>query len=159
MRAILNVITRYNVGMELKLRRIGNSLGVILPRETLREWGVAEGDSLELAAGAIRPAQRGNAQARLDRLKRLMGLAIVERYTPDEIRKRSKANLARWKKSGVWGQAYDEWSRILNSKDDGPLFAAMVGADEEANRLRQSPPFTGLLSEKEMGRLREKAAA
>jgi len=35
------------VGFEaLKLRRIGNSLGVILPREMLAELGVEEGDQL-----------------------------------------------------------------------------------------------------------------
>lgn len=32
--------------MNLKVRRIGNSLGVVLPKETLERLGVGEGDEL-----------------------------------------------------------------------------------------------------------------
>ena len=41
--------------------------------------------------------------------------------------------------------AYDEWQRILESGDDGELFATMLGRDERCIRLRQSPPYVGLL--------------
>lgn len=33
----------------LKIRRIGNSLGVVLPKETLRDLGVGENDTLYLS--------------------------------------------------------------------------------------------------------------
>ena len=37
--------------MQLKVRKVGNSLGVILPREVLARLKVAEGDSLNLSKG------------------------------------------------------------------------------------------------------------
>jgi hypothetical protein len=36
---------RYNSVMRLAIRRIGNSLGVIVPRSALAAWGVGEGDT------------------------------------------------------------------------------------------------------------------
>ena len=38
--------------MQLKLRKVGNSIGVILPREVVNRLNVAEGDSLELTEGS-----------------------------------------------------------------------------------------------------------
>jgi putative addiction module antidote len=43
--------------LELKIRRVGNSLGVVLPKEALTHLDVAEGDSLcltEAADGSLR---------------------------------------------------------------------------------------------------------
>lgn len=37
--------------IELKLRKIGNSLGVVLPKEALAKLGAQEGDSLMLSDG------------------------------------------------------------------------------------------------------------
>ncbi len=37
--------------MQLKVRKVGNSLGVILPREVVARLKVAEGDSLNLIEG------------------------------------------------------------------------------------------------------------
>ncbi|HXY75517.1 MAG TPA: hypothetical protein VEH54_01290, partial [Steroidobacteraceae bacterium] len=69
------------------------------------------------------------------------------------------ANLQRWGRQGAWVSAYDEWRRIAQSDDDGLLFAAMLGRDEEAVRLRQSMPYVGLLSEAEVRKLHEEAGA
>jgi len=41
-----------------------------------------------------------------------------------------------WKNQGTWIAAYDEWQEILESDSDGALLAAMLGRDEESNRLR-----------------------
>jgi putative addiction module antidote len=38
--------------LELKLRKIGNSLGIVLPKEALTRLNVAEGDSLSLTEAA-----------------------------------------------------------------------------------------------------------
>ena len=38
--------------MQLKVRKVGNSLGVILPREVVADLRVSEGDTLSLDAGA-----------------------------------------------------------------------------------------------------------
>ena len=145
--------------MKLELRRIGNSLGIIVPKEALQGWGLGEGDYLELGERSIRPATNsGSSHQALDELKRLLSVAVVRRCTPQEIRAQSLANLYRWKGQGVWVSAYDEWTEILQKGDDGALFAAMLGRDDDSIRLRQSMPYVGLLPEEEVKRIYEEAA-
>jgi antitoxin component of MazEF toxin-antitoxin module len=144
--------------MKLVVRRIGNSLGVILPKPTLDAWGIDEGDHLELTESGIRPPARGGlSHQALDELKRSMALAVVRGFTPREIRSQMLANLHRWKNQGTWGPAYDEWQKIAQSEDDGELFSVMLGRDENAVRLRQSMPFVGLLPQEEVRKLHEEA--
>jgi bifunctional DNA-binding transcriptional regulator/antitoxin component of YhaV-PrlF toxin-antitoxin module len=144
--------------MKLKVRRVGNSLGVILPKDTLEEWGVREGDHLELTERGIRPAARGGlSHQALDELKRRIALAVVRSFTTREIRAQMLANLHRWKNQGTWGPAYDEWQNIAQSEDDSVLFSVMLGRDENAVRLRQSMPFVGLLPQEEVRKLHEEA--
>ena len=146
--------------MKLQVRRIGNSLGVILPKSTLTGWGVGEGDTLELTERGIRPATSGGSRhLKLDELKRSLSLAVIRRCTPQEIRAQSLANLYRWKKLGAWVSAYDEWTEILQKGTDGELFAAMLGRDDNSVRLRQSMPYVGLLSQEEVKQIHEEAAA
>jgi antitoxin component of MazEF toxin-antitoxin module len=145
--------------MKIAVRRIGNSLGVIVPKPILEAWDVSEGDQLEVTARGIRPAARsGLSHQALDELKRSIALAVVRRFTPNEIRAQILANLHRWRRQGAWGAAYGEWQGIAQRGDDGELFAAMLGLDDEATRLRQSMPFIGLLSQEEVRRLHEEAA-
>ena len=83
---------------------------------------------------------------------------VLRRFTPAEIRAQILANLYRWKRAGAWVSAYDEWRDIALRGDDGELFAAMLGRDESATRLRQSMAFVGLLSRDEVRKLNEEAA-
>ncbi len=146
--------------MKLTVRRIGNSLGLIVPRKVLDAWGVGEGDSLELTPGGIRPRRARRAgHAELDELKRALSAEVIARFRPDEIRRRSLENLERWQQGGVSCSAYDEWLEIIGSGDDARLYAAMVGRTDEANRLRQSMPYVGMLPKEVLEGLREKAAA
>lgn len=152
------VITCYNNEMKLAIRRVGNSLGVILPKATLDEWSVGEGDHLELTERHIRPPARGGlSHQALDELKRSFAVAVVRGFTPRQIRAQMLANLHRWRNQGTWGPAYDEWLDIAQSEDDGALFAVMLGRDDTAVRLRQSMPFVGLLSREEVRKLNEEA--
>lgn len=145
--------------MKIRIRRVGNSLGILLPKATLQAWGVGEGDELELTERAIRPLVRGGfSHGELDELRRSIALAVVQRHAPREIRAQILANLHRWRERGVWGPAYEEWKGIASSDDDGRLYAAMLGRDEEGARLRQSAPFVGLLPKEEVRRLNEEAA-
>lgn len=146
--------------MKLELRRIGNSLGVIVPKDVLQNWGVGVGDYLELGERGIRPVSKsGASHAMLDELKRSLSLAVIRRCTPQEIRAQSLANLYRWKAQGMWVSAYDEWTEILQGGSDGELFAAMLGRDDNSIRLRQSMPYVGLLSQEEVKRVYEEASA
>jgi antitoxin component of MazEF toxin-antitoxin module len=146
--------------MKLAIRRIGNSLGIIIPKATLDAWGLEEGGHLELTEQLIRPvSQRLPAHQVLDEHKRRLAAAVASRCTAQQIRAQSLANLHRWKNSGVWLSAYSEWEQILRRGDDGELFAVLLGRDDRANRLRQSPPYVGLLPREEVRRLNEEAAA
>ena len=145
--------------MDLVIRRIGNSLGVILPRVLLDAWGLGEGAKLKAGPGGIHPDRSTlNAQEALDRLKRAIAVEVVRRHSPEDIRRHSLANLARWKSKGAWSDAYEEWRGILKTGDDGELFKAMLGVDERANRLRQSTPYAGLLPREVVERLNEEAS-
>jgi len=145
--------------MRLTIRRIGNSLGVIVPKTALDAWGVGEGDTLELTARGINPPMAQRAHELLDEHKRKLAAAVATRFPGSAIRAHSLANLHRWREAGAWVSAYDEWAEILRGGDDGALFAAMLGRDERSNRLRQSPPYVGLLPRDEVAKLNEEAAA
>jgi len=145
--------------MRVRVRRIGNSLGVILPRATLEAWEVKEGDELQLSERGLSPPRRGGfSHLELDELRRSLALAVIRRFSTREIRAQILANLHRWECQGVWGAAYEEWRAIAQGEEDGALYAAMLGRDEDAVRLRQSAPFVGLLPREEVRRLNEEAA-
>ena len=111
--------------MKVSIRRVGNSLGIIVPKPVLEAWGVGEGDRLELTERGLRPAARpGLRHEALDELKRSIALAVVRQFAPREIRAQILANLHRWRRQGAWVSAYDEWRDIATRGDDGELFAA-----------------------------------
>src|SRR5688572_23391087 len=144
--------------MKTSLRRIGNSLGVIIPKAIVDAWKLREGDALRVSIEGIFPPSNGNGHDALDEQKRLLAATIATRFTPRQIRAHSLANLHRWKTSGVWVSAYAEWKEILEASDDGPLFAALLGRDERSVRLRQSAPYAGLLTPDEVRRINEETA-
>jgi antitoxin component of MazEF toxin-antitoxin module len=141
--------------MDTVLRRIGNSLGVIIPKAILDSWKVREGDRLRVSAEGVFPAGRAEAHEVTDEQKRRLAAAVASRFPPRSIRAHGLANLHRWRGTGAWVSAYDEWKRILEDPDDGALFAAMLGRDERATRLRQSAPYVGMLPRDEVRRINE----
>lgn len=145
--------------MRVRLRRVGNSVGILLPKALLDAWGVGEGGELELTERGIRPLARGGFSHReLDDLRLSLSMAVVRKHAAREIRAKILANLYRWRRQDSWVSAYDEWNDIARSEDDGALFAAMLGRDENASRLRQSMPYVGLLAQQEVKKLYEEAA-
>jgi antitoxin component of MazEF toxin-antitoxin module len=141
--------------MKVVIRKVGNSLGVLLPKELATQWGVGEGDFLTAGEDGIVPPPKKNTQLVLDDLKLAISMEVVSRFTVDEIRKKSKENLARWKKQGTWGPAYTEWREVLD-QGDADLVKTMIGRDDRSNRLRQSMPYVGLLPKDVVEALREK---
>jgi antitoxin component of MazEF toxin-antitoxin module len=145
--------------VKLALRKIGNSVGVIIPKAVLDSWGLGEGDHLTVGKEGIHPPSvTASAHEALDELKRKLAAAVASSCTAQQIRAQSLANLHRWRSNGVWVSAYDEWKEILESGEDGRLFAVMLGRDESSTRLRQSAPYVGLLSRDELRKLNEEAA-
>ena len=100
-------------------------------------------------------AQGGFFQADLDAMKHRLSCEVVARFTLKEIRRRSLANLKRWKSKGVSSPAYIQWTELLRAGSDQKLLTAMLGLGEESNRLRQSLPYVGLLDQKTVEALRE----
>ena len=141
--------------MKLVIRRVGNSQGVLLPKELITQWGVEIGDFLLVNDAGIVPPPKKNPHLVLDDLKLAISMEVVSRFSLADIRKKSRANLARWKKQGTWGAAYQEWSGLLK-EDDADLVKTMIGRDDRSNRLRQSMPYVGLLPKDVVAALREK---
>ena len=66
--------------MKLLIRRVGNSLGVIIPRKALDLWGLGEGDHLELTALAFRLGDQVTVDLGIGLLKRFHWLdQLVQR--------------------------------------------------------------------------------
>ena len=132
--------------MKLTVRRIGNSLGVIVPKARLAAWGIAEGGELELTEQGIRPVSRQAGHEALDLLKFSIALEVVRRFSAAQIRAQILANLHRWKSGGSWVSAYDEWQSIASSRSDGALFSAMLSRDERSRKAAPVYAFRGLAS-------------
>lgn len=63
---------------------------------------------------------------------------------------RARRNITRWEKSNRGcPQPLQEWKRILRENNLATVLRIMTRADEEGNRLRQSSPFCGILTERE----------
>ncbi|NTB05900.1 hypothetical protein [Agrobacterium tumefaciens] len=86
-----------------------------------------------------------NTHDELDDKKLRMARLIVRQFSIATIRERCLANLRRWNENGVWVSAHDEWRTILERGSDEEVIAAMTGTDQRANRLRQTPPYSGLI--------------
>ena len=89
--------------MDVIIRRIGSSLGIIIPKSRLVAWNLGEGDLLSISERGIAPRAAIDA----DEDKWRHALAVVGRFTPRQIRAKSLANLHRWKQAGAWVSAYE----------------------------------------------------
>lgn len=62
--------------LDLKIRKVGNSLGVVLPREAVRRMNVAEGDTVyltEAPGGGYRiTAFEPDFEEKMEKAKRIM---------------------------------------------------------------------------------------
>jgi hypothetical protein len=97
----------------------------------------------------------GKAQKKLDEFKLRIAKEIVTQFSLEVIRRKGLDNLARWKASNVWCSAYTEWQNLFENGTDEELLSAMTSKNENTNRLRQSPPYTGLLSKDAVEKLRK----
>ncbi len=84
-------------------------------------------------------------QQKLKRAKHILSI-----YSMPEIIEKSLSNLKRWRANDVWCSAYSEWQEIMESGDSVVIRDAMIGDSERSTRLRQSPPYVGLLSKAEV---------
>ena len=64
--------------MKTTLRRIGNSLGIIIPKAILASWKLREGDALHISAEGIFPKRRPSKSQALDDQDRRIAAAVVD---------------------------------------------------------------------------------
>ncbi len=146
--------------MKIKIRRVGNSLGILLPKEALLGWGLGEGDSLELGLSGIQPAPRmPRRRHEFDELSRSVGLAVIRQFTAREIRAQIRVSLRERRQQHDWNANCTDWEQLARGKDDGALFAAMLGRDERAANQRQYLPYADLLSATQLRALRQGAGS
>lgn len=61
-----------------------------------------------------------------------------------------KTNLLRWKKKiGHWPPALQEWDQIIRTNPLPRVLKILTQDNDDGQRLRQSDPFVGILTEKE----------
>ena len=61
-----------------------------------------------------------------------------------------RANLERWRKrNGSLAPAQREWLEILQSHSTKEVLRILIQDTDEGQRLRQSDPFVGILTERE----------
>lgn len=87
-----------------------------------------------------------NVHDQLDDFKLLIAKAVLRESSLSIIRVRSLSNLDRWNAKGTWCSAHDEWRRVMGSGTDEEIIALMTGTDQNANRLRQSAPYVGIIN-------------
>jgi hypothetical protein len=96
----------------------------------------------------------------LDDRSRALHLRVAEKLRSDPaLISRALDNLDRWESRGGPDRVFDEWRRILSSRSVGEVIALLCENSENANRLRQSSPSAGILTDNErMEVFREYAA-
>lgn len=79
-------------------------------------------------------------------------MAQLIEENPDAVIAKAKENLYRWGQASETGlsPAHAEWLSILNQCTPSEIAALFVSTDENATRLRQSSPFAGVLTPKEV---------
>lgn len=106
--------------------------------------------------GAFRPGALDRHDHRvIDTIKQKISCEVLARYSVQEIKRTSISNIERWRAKGTFGQAYADWLEILLDADDSKLITAMVGNSDRSNQLRQSLPYTGMLDEDVVRKIRE----
>lgn len=139
------LIVRAGQGLYLRedLTTIEAALSAIRDRLGRRARRLVVISGVTVAIGETRA--RPNQQTVLDAKKLASAKRVVQCCTVDQIRRKSLENLRRWNSNGTWVSAHDEWRLLMEHGTDQEVIAVMTGTDQRSNRLRQSPPYVGLV--------------
>lgn len=135
------------VGYGLYLREdsmtIEAALSTIRDRLGLRARRLVVISGVTVALGNTKACR--TQQTVLDAKKLASAKRVVQCCTVAQIRRKSLENINRWTSKGTWVSALDEWLLLMEHGSDQEVIAVMTGTDERSNRLRQSPPYVGLV--------------
>ena len=87
----------------------------------------------------------------MDRVNLEMCRAIAEKVRrKPSLMRIARRNLSRWKKKvRPWPRALREWEGIMDRNSLERVLEILTQDNDEGQRLRQSDPFIGILSERE----------
>jgi hypothetical protein len=142
-----------------EIQNINTFVAVVKSRLGKRTRRMVSYNNVMVQLGERQASASRNAQSVLDDVKLRLAKAIVDSFDVAVIRSKSLENLEKWRELGAWSSALDEWTIILQKGNDDQVRDVMLGVDERANRLRQSPPYAGLLDTNTLKALREKIPA
>lgn len=100
-----------------------------------------------------------NSHAMLDQIKHKISCEVLANFPLAEIKARAKANIERWRANGAGDPVYDEWYTLLDQGDDTQIINAMIGINDNSNRLRQSIPYVGMLPKAVVRKFNEEITA
>lgn len=84
-------------------------------------------------------------------------IARLLEQDPVPVFEKASANLSRWRTSrgeDALGVVYREWQLLLETLTPKQMVALLLAEDERAVRLRQSSPFAGVLSPREVWKIK-----
>lgn len=98
--------------------------------------------------------RRKRSHTWLDGRSRFLHRAVAERIREDpSLISIALENLDRWERSQGPQPAFSDWRRLLETQPLERILELLEEDSEEANRLRQSSPFAGILSQEERAEL------
>ena len=100
-----------------------------------------------------------NLHNTLDNIKHKIACEVLATFPMAEIKARSASNIERWRDNGAGDAVYDEWMAIINDANEQTMITAMTALDDNSNRLRQSPPYVGMLPKVVVRKFNEEIAA
>lgn len=96
------------------------------------------------------PRARQRHHEWIDERSRALDARIAERLRGDPgLIAKGLETLDRWERSRGPHPAFTEWRDILTSRSTDEVIALLLDDSDGAARLRQSSPFTGILSPEE----------
>lgn len=94
----------------------------------------------------------------LNNMKLRLARAVLDATDMSTLRAKSLSALERWRQSGAWCTAYDEWRELMTNGSDAEIVTVMTSESEKATRLRQSPPYVGILDRETVLRIKSETS-
>lgn len=148
-------------GLEARLDRLCRETGKTRSRivkEVLDrnlDGPVATGADPTAPTGARKDAKRLSGHTRIEARSLAMHRAIAGKVRKNpRLLEAAGENIRRWRRQGVDVTAFAEWEAILERGVEETV-RVLTDPSENAARLRQSTPFTGVLTPKERRRFFE----
>lgn len=82
--------------------------------------------------------------------------AVLKEADLKEIRSHSLSNLTLWRTMDRWTDLHEKWHDMIISFSDLQIVLVMTSANANADRLRSSPPYVGIIDRETRHRLLEK---